>query len=99
MKKKIIVIIAVCAVVISALAATGVALWLNGQPEAPDQNSDLRVDLITVIPAAYMNEQYDLKQIIEMQEGVEYSAQVFYQNYDTMEEFELPVTDLVFCQK
>ena len=99
MKKKTIIIIAVCAVLLLALAATGVMLWLNNQPDAPEQNSDLRVDLITVIPAAYMNEQYDLKQIIEMQEGVEYSAQVFYQNYDTMEEFELPLTDLVFCQK
>ena len=98
MNKKKIAIIAVCAVVvIAALAVTG-ALLHNAPANAPDSRSSLQVDLVTVIPPAYMGEEYDLKEIIEMRKGVEYSAQVFYQNYDTMEEIELPVTDLVFCQ-
>ena len=92
-------ILSVCAaVLVTALAAAGILLWPNAPAKEPDDTASFSVDLVTVIPPAYMGEQYDLKRIIEMQDGVEYSAQVFYQNYDTMEEVELPVTDLVFCQ-
>ena len=100
MNKKKVTIISVCAaVLVVALAVTGILLWPKNPANKIGNDSSLRVDLITVIPAAYMGEEYDLKEIIEMQDGVAYSAQVFYQNYDTMEEVELPVTDLVFCQK
>ena len=97
-KKNLAIIIACVSIVLAALVAVGVPLLVNQPDSAPADDSSLTVELVTVIPPAYMGEQYDLKEIIEMEEGVEYSARVFYQDYDTMEEYELPVTDLVFCQ-
>ena len=100
MSKKIIAIIAACVVAVAVvLAAVGIVVWQLIPSNEPEDNSALQVNLVTVIPGAYMGEPYDLKEIIEMEEGVEYSARVFYQDYDVMEEFEIPVTDLVFCQE
>ena len=39
-------------------------------------NDDLQVKTIEVLPYAYLNEVFDLRDVILMEDGVEYSAQV-----------------------
>jgi len=88
----------IAVILLAALAVTGVLLWPEDNADSP-QSSSLSISLEKTIPPAYIREPYDLRQILRMEDGVAYSATAYYQNYDTMQEYEIPVTDLIFCQE
>ena len=64
----------------------------------------LEINTVEVIPSAYLNEMFDLRDIILMEDGVEYSAKASYVKYTfdesssryTSNEYVLEVTDLCF---
>ena len=96
--KKQWIVVAVAGILLAALAVTGVLLWPKDSAGQP-QTSSLTISFEKTIPPAYIREPYDLRQILRMEEGVEYSATAYYQDYNTMQEYEIPVNDLVFCQE
>ena len=96
-KKKTLIISVIALLSVAALIVAGILFWPEAQPEIPKGDA-LRIEWNKKFPNAYLGEPYDLRQIINMQEGVSYSAAAVYQNYDTMESFSLEVTDLYFTQ-
>ena len=96
--KKQWVVAMIALILLAAVVVTGALLWPGDNSRSP-QTSSLSISFEKTIPPAYIAEPYDLRQILRMEDGVEYSAVAYYQNYDTMQEYALPVTDLVFCQE
>ncbi len=74
------------------------------QKETPAAASDLQVNTIKFMPYAYLNESFDLRDVLLMEEGVDYSATACYvevKQDETTKEFsiteaELEVNDLCF---
>ena len=56
----------------------------------------LEIELDEYTPLAYLGEEYDFTDVLYVEEGVTYKLEVYYQNYTTMEEFELPVEDTFY---
>lgn len=54
---------------------------------------NLEIELDEFTPTAYIGEEYDFTDVLYVEENVDYSLKVYYQNYNTMEEFELPVVN------
>ena len=63
----------ICAVLAVALVACG-----NETPAQTGEVQSLQVSTIQYMPNAYVNESFDLRDVINMEEGVEYSATAFY---------------------
>ncbi len=42
------------------------------------ENGSLKINTVPIMPYAYLNEQFDLREVIDMEDGVEYSAEVCY---------------------
>ena len=59
------------------LAASFAACDTEQTPAAVNSGS-LRINTVEILPEAYINEPYDLQEIILMEEGVTYSATAFY---------------------
>lgn len=57
------------------------------------QNNSLDIQFTLITPTAYVGEEYDFSDILDKEQGVNYSIDVYYQNYYTMEEKTLPVTN------
>ena len=58
-------------------------------------NSDgnLEIELDEFTPTAIVGEEYDFTDVLYVKKGVKYKLEVYYQNYNTMEEFSLPVVN------
>ena len=56
----------------------------------------LEIELDEYTPVAYINEQYDFTDVLYVEDGVDYKLEVYYQNYNTLEEFSLPVVDTFY---
>ena len=57
------------------------------------QGNSLNIQFSFITPTAYVGEEYDFSDVLSMEEGVNYSIDVYYQNFYTMEEKTLPVTN------
>lgn len=67
------------------------------EQETPVANSSsLQVNTIKFMPYAYMGESFDLRDVLLMEEGVEYSATACYVDVATLTEYPLEVEDLCF---
>ena len=75
-----------------------------GSQKDTQVSKSLEINTVEVIPSAYLNEVFDLRDVILMEEGVEYSAKVSYVKYAfdettsqyTSNEHVLEVKDLCF---
>lgn len=59
-------------------------------------NSSLAIEFDDIVPVAYVGEQYDFSDVLIVESGVDYNLEVYYQNYNTMEEKTLTVEN-TFC--
>ena len=69
----------------------------NEEPVAVSQQDPLRISAVPVIPYAYINEQFDLREVIVIEDGVEYSATAYFvkMTVDSQtKEYSYQVTDL-----
>ena len=94
--KRVYAIIGSVIAAVAAIVATAVILLGQGGSGETAYRNELVIDIVGVIPPAYTGESYDLRQVVKMEEGVEYTATACYQNYKTMTEVSLPVEDLTF---
>ncbi len=84
-----ILLFVVAAVLITALAGC------NQEPAVTGDGA-LQVNTIRFMPYAYMGESFDLREVLLMEEGVEYSATALYVDISTKTEYALEVDDLYF---
>ncbi len=93
-----IVLIVVAVLLIAALVVAGVFFLpgLLGGNQSNAASGTLQVNTIKIMPYAYMGESFDLRDVLLMEEGVEYSATACYVDIATMTEYSLEVNDLCF---
>jgi len=84
-----IILFVVAVVLIAALAGC------NQEPAVVSDGA-LQVETIRFMPYAYMGESFDLREVLLMEEGVEYSATALYVDISTKTEYTLEVNDLCF---
>ena len=65
-------------IVLSALLLVSFAGCKKEETAAPSIQSALQIDTVKIIPLAYLDEPYDLYEVILTEEGVEYSATACY---------------------
>ena len=97
MKKTKKILIAILAVLlIAAVAVAGILLWPKETAgDNTDSGTDFVIESYPIIPTAYLNQEYDLRDAIEIEEGVTYSATALYVDYNNgMTEHEVAVNDL-----
>ena len=58
-----------------------------------NNEEELIIELDEYTPTAIVGEEYDFTDVLYVEKGVKYKLEVYYQNYNTMEEFSLPVVD------
>ena len=56
----------------------------------------LEIELDEFTPIAHVGEEYDFTDVLYVEDGVDYNLEVYYQNYQTMEEFSLEVEDTFY---
>lgn len=74
-----------------SLLLTLTAVLVSGCDGGQSNSLDIKFKLIT--PTAYVGEEYDFSDNLSMEQGVNYSIEVYYQNFYTMEEKTLIVTN------
>ena len=84
-----IILFVVAVVLITALAGC------NQEPAVASDGA-LQVETIRFMPYAYMGESFDLREVLLMEDGVEYSATALYVDISTKTEYTLEVNDLCF---
>ncbi len=84
-----IVLFVVAVVLIAALAGC------NQEPAA-QYDGKLQINTIKFMPYAYLGESFDLREVLLMEEGVEYSATALYVDISAKTEHILEVNDLCF---
>ena len=93
-----IVLIVVAVLLVAALVVAGIFFLpsLLGGNQNPVASGKLQVNTIKIMPYAYMGESFDLRDVLLMEDGVEYSATACYVDIETMTEYTLEVNDLCF---
>ena len=59
-------------------------------------NGGLKIEFDDIVPTAYVGEEYDFSEVLVVEEGVNYTLEVYYQDYSTMQEKTLPVRDIFY---
>ena len=59
---------------------------------------ELEINFTDAVPAAYVDEEYDVADILIMDEGVNYTLEAYYQNYYENKEYSIPTNGLKFTQ-
>ena len=60
------------------------------------KSKPIEIKLDDNVPTAYVGFKYDFTDVLFVEEGVNYSLEVYYQNYVTMEEKSIPVVDTFY---
>ena len=71
-----------------------IPLVLSCRPQKAVEELEIELDEFT--PIAYVGEEYDFTDVLYVEDDVNYELEVYYQNYQTKEEFSLPVEDTFF---
>ena len=82
-------------IVVAVLLLTAFA-GCQEQETPAASSSSLQVNTIKFMPYAYLGESFDLRDVLLMEEGVEYSATACYVDVATLTEHPLEVEDLCF---
>lgn len=83
-------------ILLFVVAVCLLAAFAGCDQEPAVQSGSLQVNTIKIMPYAYLNEEFDLRDVLLMEEGVEYSATACYVDISTLTEYPLEVNDLCF---
>lgn len=61
-----------------------------------NDSTPLSIEFDDIVPTAYVGEQYDFTDVLIVQKGVKYNLEVYYQDYNTMQEFSIPVENTFY---